>query len=181
MGIYVAIFSAILLFMFTSAQLSFKTKHVEVRNEHHSFITDKSPVGTKSTIDNSDTDEVEKALIRTCQTAQSWVLICKNCYLAGKTSCPYPTDSFCQSAKTVDMTDANTFWSFLPNTSGSLSDVQSASTVNNNSMTNVSQLSQGQRFILNNVFDYSKYSNYRYYRPSGTASDVCAVSSVIGN
>jgi len=181
MGIFVAIFSAILIYMFTSTELSFKTKHVEVRNEHQSFVTDKSPVGTKSTLDNLDTDEVERALIRTCQTAQSWVLTCKNCYLAGRTNCPFPTDSFCQGAKTVNMTDANTFWSFLTNTSGNLSDIQSASTVDNNSMTNISQLSQGQRFILNNVFDYSKYNNYRYYKPSGTSSDVCAVSSIIGN
>lgn len=181
MGIFVGIFSAIVIYIFTSTQLSFKTKHVEMRNSHQSFIVNKTPVGTKSTLDNFDTDEIEKSLIRTCQTAQSWVLTCKNCYSTGETTCPYPTDSFCQGARTVNMTDADTFWSFLPNTSGSLSDIKTAPTVNSTGMTSISQLSQGQRFILNNVFDYSKYSNYKYYRPSGTSSDVCAVSNIIGN
>ena len=181
MGIFLSALTAIILLAFTSKQLALKLNSIITENKHSSLLKDTTFINKTPTLDNYNIVEAEKALIRTCQQGQSWVLICKKCYALGNTNCPYPTNSFCQSAKNTDMNDASVFWSFLPNSSGLFSEIQSSATQNTNTMTDVSQMSRALRDVMNRVYDYNGNPDYKYYRPSGRYGDVCAVSSIVGN
>ncbi len=181
MGIFAVIFSSILLLLFMGANLSFQTNNLQTENQIKKFLTDDTIQIETNKEEKRKLEDSERALIRTCQTGQSWVLICKQCYANGYTNCPYPTDSFCQSAKTVDTTDMLTFWKFLPNANGVFSDIKNGTKTNKNNLTNISQLASALRGELSNIYDFSNNKNYHYERPSGSATDVCAVSGVVSN
>lgn len=124
-------------------------------------------------------EEIETALIRACQLAQAMIIRCQNCYTSGYSFCPYPTNQFCQSAKGVNYNDASIVWSFLPNISGSLTEILTGSSINVNNLTNVSQLGQGIRWVLQRQFDGNFFNGYRYIRPQGVSTDACAVEGIV--
>jgi len=181
MGIFVTIFTTILLLVLNSEQLTSKLNFIKTENEKNLLLSDISFIEKIPTLDNYDIVEAEKALIRTCQQGQSWVLICKKCYALGNANCPYPTDEFCQTARNVNLNDADIFWGFLPNAKGRFSEIKNAPTQNINTMVDVAQLPNVLRGMMNRVYDYEKNPDYKYYRPSGKYGDVCAVSSIVGN
>jgi len=181
MGIFAVIFSSILLLLFMGANLKLQTSNLQTENKVKKFLTDDTIQIEIVNEEKLKLEDSERALIRTCQTGQSWVLICKQCYAHGHTVCPYPTDSFCQSAKTVDTSNMLTFWNFLPNANGVFSDIKNGTKLDKNNLTNISQLAPVLRNELSKVYDFNNNKNYHYERPSGTATDVCGVSGVVSN
>jgi len=181
MGIFVAVFSSILLIVFFGYNTLRTNESIKIAIEKDLFFTDKSIPKKKIIKERYKISEAETALTKTCLLGQSLVLNCKKCYTHGNTNCPYPTDSFCQSARNADTSNVNTFWSFLPNATGKFSDIKNGSTIQMSSLRSMGQLPQALRGELNKVYDYSNSPNYSYSRPSGTATDVCGMSSIVGN
>jgi hypothetical protein len=181
MGLFVSTFIGIILLLLMGEQLLIKNNTIEMLNDNEKFSADNTVRNKIASTENYQVVEAEKALIRTCQMGQSWVLNCKKCYTAGNAVCPYPTDAFCQSAKATDMTDTTIFCGFLPNNNGHFSEIRNGATINKNTITNVSQMGMALRGELNRVYDYTNTQNYNYTKPSGANTDVCAFSSIVGN
>lgn len=181
MGIFVAIFSSIIFIIFFGYRTTQKNENIKTVIEKDLFSTDKSIPKKKIIKESYKINEAETALVKTCQLGQSLVLNCKKCYVYGNTICPYPTDSFCQSVIGLDTSNVDTFWSFLPNATGRFSDIRNGNTIQMSSLQSIGQLSQALRGEFNNIYDYSNSTNYSYVRPSGTATDVCGMSSIVGN
>jgi hypothetical protein len=181
MGIFVTIFSSILFFLFMGEHIASSNNDIDTAIDTDKFFVDNTIPKKQASTENYQIVEAEKALIRTCQMGQSWVLACKDCYRSGNAICPLPTDNFCQSAKTLEMTNTPVFWSFLPNANGSFSEISSGATISPSAMNDVSELGTALRGELNRVYDYARTQDYKYYRPTVNVSDVCAISSIVGN
>ena len=162
------------------ADLRLQTNSIQTENKLKTFLTDDTIQAELIKNKERNLENSEKVLIRTCQMGQSWVMICKQCYSHGNTVCPYPTDSFCQSARNIDTSDMSIFWGFLPNNNGLFSDIKNGSKINITNLTNISQLPSVLRNEMFKVYDYSNV-NYHYEKPSGKATDVCGVSGVVSN
>ena len=157
---------------------------VKTQNSLEKFKINATEWTTKSVPSVSpivEKEQLEEALIRYCQFAQAMIIKCQECYLAGNTYCPYPTDAFCQSARFANYNDPNLVWGFLPNNSGFLTDILSAPFQNINSLTDVNQLPLGIRYLFRQEFSATEIANYRYLRPvvpTGT-TDACAIEGIV--
>ncbi len=137
-------------------------------------------------------DEIETALIRYCEIAQSMIIQCQECAVengGNPYACSYPTVSFCLSATTNPTNNYNNatyVWSFLPNSQGSLSDLFTEYAIPINSITNVSQLGNGIAWLIQHQLspDFFKDNSgkfYGYIKPNISNGDACAVSGVVVN
>ncbi len=181
MGIFVLVFSSIVLLLFMGAELSLKTNTLKTSNNITKFLTDNSVQADTSNEKGWGIQNAQRALIRTCQEGQSWVLICQHCFATGQSYCPYPTASFCQSARNVNTSNMSTFWAFLPNAHGTFSDIKNGSKTPTSDLTSMSQFPSALRYEFSTIYNFSKNKNYNYTRPSGIATDVCGVSGVASN
>ncbi len=181
MGFLVPIFAS--LFGIFSLIVSYEgiISLVKTENEINTFLNIKTTqaLASQVPIQRYKEEELETALIKLCQTAQSMIIQCQNCYISGRTNCPYPTNSFCLSARGVNYNDPTIVWGFLPNPSGDFTDVYSAPVKDINTLTDVSELPEGIRYLLVNQISQESFAGYSYLRPSGSFADACAVEGVI--
>lgn len=181
MGFFIPIvFSLIAMFMMVvSYEATIGKVKAENRIDTFLKIDTSQSLSSSSFSTMNKEEELEAFLIRLCQTAQSMIINCQECYLSGRTNCPYPTDAFCQSARGVNYNDVNLVWGFLPNNSGDFSDVYSARDKDLNTLTNVNEIPQGIRYLLKREMNLSAFSGYRYVRPQASFGDACAVEGVL--
>ncbi|MGC8579397.1 MAG: hypothetical protein ACP5MB_04995 [bacterium] len=137
-------------------------------------------------------DEIETALIRYCEIAQSMIIQCQECaaeHYGDASVCPYPTVSFCVSATssgTNNYNNPNIVWGFLPNNQGTLSDLFSEYAIPINQLTSVSQLPNGIAWLIQHqlspqFFQDNSGNFYGYIKPNTSSGDACAVSGVVVN
>ena len=125
--------------------------------------------------------EAERMLNRACQIGKAWILRCQQCFLTGRTFCPYPTQSFCLSARGASINDYELLWGFLPNEEGLLNEIWTAPSMNPNNMTNINQIPLGVRWIIQNQYPQAVFGIFAYEKPSGGGVDPCAVTDVVVN
>lgn len=181
MGFLIIVGTAI--FTAVSIILSFETvkSEIGVKNQVYEYtkIDTSSFYAKNLPVQRVKPEEIETFLIRACQTAQSMIIKCQQCYMEGNLWCPYPTNSFCWSARGVNPNDTALMWSFLPNNSGQLTEVLSASDRDVNTLTDVAQLGEGIRWLIKRQVSADFFDGYRYAKPSGWSADACAVEGVV--
>ncbi|MBX6424194.1 hypothetical protein [Thermosulfurimonas sp. F29] len=124
-------------------------------------------------------EEAERTLIRVCEMLRALVIKCQECYATGRTFCPYPTDAFCSSARGFSLSSP-LYWAFLPNASGSLSEVfTQGGALAPSALTNVSQLPLVGRYWIRTQVAQADWTGLRYVRPGNTGADPCAVDGVV--
>ena len=152
----------------------------EIFNENNSSI---KMFYSKTTSSNNEIDEITKILIGLCHMNQAQIIICQECYNAGNTYCPYPSDSFCQEAKNADADDANVAWNFLPGNlgdTGYITSLENLPQLNPKNMRRLDDLKKAEIYRLNKVFTYTFYDNkLKYTKPDTAGSDPCAVDGIV--
>ena len=152
----------------------------QIFNENNSSI---KMFYSKTTSSNNDIDEITKILIGLCHMNQAQILICQECYDAGNTYCPYPTNSFCEEAKNVNPDDPNIDWDFLPGNlgdSGYITSLKNLPQINPNNMKSINDLSKAEIYRFNKVFTYQFYNpKLKYTKPNTGGSDPCAVEGIV--
>ena len=126
--------------------------------------------------------EIETALLRACQLGQSWILRCQECFIETRdtSACPYPTESFCRSALGANINDWGLLWGFLPNPSGNLSEIWTAPEKDPSTLTDISEIPLGIRYIIRRTYPLRDWSGFRYERPEARPSGFpCGVSGVV--
>ena len=172
-----AIISAVsLVFSFIAVK-----SEIQIKNEaeEYSKIDTDSFYAKVLPVQKAKPEEVETFLIRACQTAQSMIIKCQQCYMEGNWWCSYPTAYFCASVRGVNPNDPSVVWSFLPNNSGQLTEILNAKDINIKYLVNISQLGEGIRWLIKRQVSADFFDGYRYVKPSGWFADACAVEGVV--
>ena len=180
---YFIYFVAFLGFLFFSLKFhenqaeSIKFHNLLLKNNLEKNLTIPADYPTSS---HYNVEEIEQAMIGVCQSLQAHILICRTCYQAGNTYCPYPTDSFCKSVKNLNEDDPSVVWSFLPDNNGYVKDLQSLKGKNPNNLQNANDLALVGIYRLNKTITYSILDpNLKYTKPQGNTTSPCAVSDFI--
>jgi hypothetical protein len=139
---------------------------------------------SKTTSSHSNLEELEKLMIGICHQNQAQILICKACYQAGNTYCPYPTDSFCQQAKNVSEDDPNIVWGWLPgnlNSTHYLSELIGQPEIKPNRITSLDDFKKAGVYRFNHTITYSFYDLrlVKYTKPPDTGTDPCAFEGIV--
>lgn len=181
---YFLYFIAFLGFLFFSLLLhknemeSLKIHNFLVKNKLEKNLTIPADYPTSS---HYNVEEIEQAMIGICQSLQAHILICRSCYQAGNTYCPYPTNNFCESVKNLNEEDPSVVWSFLPNNNGYVKDLQNLQGKNPNDLETKEDLALVGIYRLNKTITYSILDpNLKYTKPTDSnTTSPCAVSDFI--
>ncbi|GEM_PF-2552885 len=182
-----AFINAFFLGVYLTLTVKQKETKLEVERffqETHSLVPRHLPKNT------SRLEELNALLRRVCQVGQSLIVRCQYCEAKTPGSCPYPTESFCQSVEGVNYNNPRLVWGFLSNPTGTVGELLNTppcspdGTCFWNGLEDMEKLKDVRElpaFLLSLAQDLISPSdgNLIYRRPKGKSSDICAVEGVI--